>query len=96
MVVAVVTPTIVDDTFFQMHWVEIPMCVEWVTYLMRCETEICVYSCNVSCSCLIPNTRFTICVMFVFDKSIPCKFVSNPHTRHINTIVMSTLYLLST
>lgn len=40
---------------------------------------------NVSCLCLIYETRFSIRVVFVFSKFVSCKFVSNTYTRHANT-----------
>ncbi|KAL4563467.1 hypothetical protein LXL04_027510 [Taraxacum kok-saghyz] len=39
----------------------------------------------VSCSCLIPQTRIEIRVVFVFAKFVSCKFVSDTNTRHDDT-----------
>ena len=39
----------------------------------------------VSCSCLIPQTRIEIRVVFVFAKFVSCKFVSDTDTRHDDT-----------
>ncbi|KAL4586451.1 hypothetical protein LXL04_011087 [Taraxacum kok-saghyz] len=49
-----------------------------------------VYSCRVrvwcvSCSCLIPQTRIKICVVFVFANFVSCKFVSDKNTRYADT-----------
>ncbi|KAL4569316.1 hypothetical protein LXL04_024952 [Taraxacum kok-saghyz] len=41
--------------------------------------------CPVSCSCLIPQTRIEIRVVFVFAKFVSCKFVSDTDTRHDDT-----------
>ncbi|KAL4581936.1 hypothetical protein LXL04_006470 [Taraxacum kok-saghyz] len=38
-----------------------------------------------SCSCLIPQARIKIRVMFVFAKFVSCKFVSDTNTRHGDT-----------
>ncbi|KAL4586268.1 hypothetical protein LXL04_010903 [Taraxacum kok-saghyz] len=40
---------------------------------------------SVSCSCLIPQTRIKIRVVFVFAKFVSCKFVSDTNTRHGDT-----------
>ncbi|KAL4565252.1 hypothetical protein LXL04_029338 [Taraxacum kok-saghyz] len=39
----------------------------------------------VSCSCLIPQTRIEIRVVFVFAKFVSCKFVSDTDIRHDDT-----------
>ncbi|KAL4582977.1 hypothetical protein LXL04_007541 [Taraxacum kok-saghyz] len=48
----------------------------------------------VSCSCLIPQTRIEIRVVFVFAKFVSCKFVSDTNTRHDDTNCQVYFYII--
>ncbi|KAL4564193.1 hypothetical protein LXL04_028249 [Taraxacum kok-saghyz] len=72
------------------NWYSLFVFIRVVFVYDRHELKFVSCSCRVrvwpvSCSCLIPQTRIEIRVVFVFAKFVSCKFVSDTDTRHDDT-----------
>ncbi|KAL4570794.1 hypothetical protein LXL04_026457 [Taraxacum kok-saghyz] len=72
------------------NWYSLFVFIRVVFVSDRHELKFVSCSCRVrvwpvSCSCLIPQTRIEIRVVFVFAKFVSCKFVSDTDTRHDDT-----------